>query len=68
MGYYIAGVAFWILNIRGHIPQFNDYQPMRNEPSREAGALARIVFGFLACVALLALALWVAVWLAIRLL
>jgi hypothetical protein len=68
MGYYVAGAVFWILNIRGHIPQFGDYRPIRHEPSGDAGGPARIVIGFLVSVAFLALALWLAVWLAIRLL
>ena len=68
MGYYIAGLVFWILDIRGHIPQSGDYHPVRNDRSPDPGALSRIVIGFLVSVALLALALWFAVWLAIRLL
>jgi hypothetical protein len=68
MEYYIARAVFWILNIRGHIPQFGDYHPVRHESSGDAGALARIVIGFFVSVAFLALALWLAVWLAIRLL
>jgi hypothetical protein len=68
MGYYIVGVVFFIQNIRGHIPQFGDYHPIRHESSGDARAVARIMIGFVASVAFLALALWLAVWLAIRVL
>jgi hypothetical protein len=68
MGYYIAGLVFWILDIRGHIPQFGNYHPVRHDPAPHGGAASRIVIGFLVCVALLASSLWFAVWLAIRLL
>jgi hypothetical protein len=68
MAYYIAEVVFWILNIRGHIPQFGDYHPVRHESSGDTGGLAPIVIGFLFSVTFLALTLWLAVWLAIRLL
>ncbi len=68
MGHYIVGVVFWILDIRGHIPQFGGHHPSRNNASAGTGLVSRIVAGFLVSVALLALALWAAVWLAIRLL
>ncbi len=70
MGYDIVGIVFWILDIRGHIPQFGDDYPIRNNASVKAGTsgVSGIIVGFLVSVALLALALWAAVWLAIRLL
>jgi hypothetical protein len=69
MAYCIVGIVFWALNIRGHIPQFGDYDARRNaSPHADTGIVFRIVGGFLASVALLALALWVVAWLAIRIL
>jgi hypothetical protein len=69
MGLFILKIMFWSLGIRGHIPQFGDYQPNRNSPSSFAfGAVTRIVAGFVVSVACLALALWLAVWLAMTVL
>jgi hypothetical protein len=70
MAYCIVGIVFWALNIRGHIPQFgNDHDARRNaSPHADTGIVVRILVGFLVSVALLALALWVVVWLAIRIL
>jgi hypothetical protein len=70
MGHTIVGFVFWILDVRGHIPQFGDYYPVRRRasPHADRGLVLRIVVGFLVSVAFLALTLWLAVWLAIRLL
>ena len=68
MGYHIAALVFWVLDIRGHIPQFGNYHPVRNDPAPDGSAASRIVIGIFVCVGLFALALWFAVWLAIRLL
>jgi hypothetical protein len=69
MGYSIVGIVAWILSIRGHIPQFGDEHPLRHGASAAPGInLARLMAGFIVGAALFALALWVAVWLAIRLL
>ena len=69
MGYVIVEVVSWILSIRGHIPQFGDDHPLRHNAPAGAGiSVTRILAGFVIGAALLALALWVAVWLAIRLL
>jgi|GraSoiStandDraft_40_1057318.scaffolds.fasta_scaffold595094_1 hypothetical protein len=70
MAHCLVGIVFWALNIRGHIPQFGDYHDARRNasPHADTGIAFRIVGGFLASVALLALALWVVVWLAIRIL
>jgi hypothetical protein len=69
MGYVIVEVACWILDIRGHIPQFGDDRPLRRDVPAGIGIrVARILAGIVVGAALLALALWIAVWLAIRLL
>ena len=26
---FVLGMVFWVLGIRGHIPQFGDYHPVR---------------------------------------
>jgi hypothetical protein len=53
----IVGIVFWILDIRGHIPQFGDYRPIPNGSSSrlDANLVARIVAGLLANVAVPAL-------------
>ena len=66
MGLYVLEVMFWILDVRGHIPQFDDYRRFPTEPSPAAGASPLIIL--VVRVALVAFAVWAAVWLAIRLL
>jgi hypothetical protein len=67
MGYNIVEVVTWILSVRGHIPQFGGDHPLRH--SADPGInLTRLLAGFVVGAALFASALWVAVWLAIRLL
>ena len=70
MGLYVLDAAIWILGIRGHIPQSGDFGPVRRESSFGTGhgALVRVLAAFVATVACLSLALWAAVWLAIKLL
>lgn len=70
MSPYILDAVIWILGIRGHIPQSGDFGPVRGESSFGAnrGTLMRVLAAFVATVALLSLALWAAVWLAIKLL
>jgi hypothetical protein len=60
----------WIIGIRGHIPQSDDFRGDRNESSLAAdfSPLARILAVFAVAVVSLSLVLWVSVWLAIRLL
>jgi hypothetical protein len=63
-------VVPWIIGIRGHIPQNDDFRGDRNESSLAAdfSPLARILAVFAVTVVSLSLVLWVSVWLAIRLL
>jgi hypothetical protein len=70
MGLYVLEVMLWILDIRGHIPQFDDYRRFPAEPSPAAGAgpLVRTLTVLAVTLAVVALAIWAAVWLAIRLL
>lgn len=70
MSLYVLNAVIWILGIRGHIPQSGDFGPVRGESSLGAnrGTLTRFLAAFVVTVALLSLALWAAVWLAIKLL
>jgi hypothetical protein len=70
MSPYLLDVMIWILGIRDHIPQHHDFGAGPNKSSRASSAhrLMRVLAAFVVAVALLSLALWAAVWLAIRLL
>jgi len=64
MGLYAVELVFWMLGIRGHIPQF-DHHPLPAASSsvvtRCTAILAACAFGLM----VLASAIWLAVWLAI---
>jgi hypothetical protein len=70
MSLYVLDAVIRILGIRGHIPQSGDFGPAPGESSFGAGnrTLMRALAAFVVTVALLSLALWAAVWLAIKLL
>ena len=70
MSLHVLDAVFWILGIRGHIPQNDDFPVGRSESSLAAatGTLMRILAAFVVSVATLSLVLWAVVWLAIRLL
>lgn len=70
MSLYILEAAIWILGIRGHIPHSGDFGPAPEDSSFAAtnSSLGRALAAFVATVAALSLALWAAVWLAIKLL
>jgi hypothetical protein len=70
MGPYILDAMIRILGIRAHIPQHDDFGagPNRSSLVSTTNRLMRVLAIFAVAVALLALALWVAVWVAIKLL
>jgi hypothetical protein len=70
MSPYVLDAMIWILGIRDHIPQHHGFGAGPNKSSRASGTnrLMRVLAAFVVAVALLSLALWAAVWLAIRLL
>lgn len=70
MGLYVLDAVIWMLGIRGHIPQNGDFGPVPGESSFGSGSstLMRALAAFVVTVALLSLALWATVWLAIKLL
>ncbi len=68
MGLYVLQVMLWILDIRGHIPKFEDYRPVPTGRSPAASPLVRTLTVLVVTVAVVALAVWAAVWLAIHLL
>ena len=69
MSLYVLDLVLWMLGIRGHIPHDgDDFRPGRNERPFAAGTstLMRALAIVVVSVALLSLALWAAVWLAVR--
>lgn len=70
MSLFVLEAAIWILGIRGHIPHSGDFGPAPDDSSFAANTspLARALAAFVVTVAALSLALWAAVWLAIKLL
>ncbi|MBI5262586.1 MAG: hypothetical protein HY852_12305 [Bradyrhizobium sp.] len=68
MGLFVLDVVLWLLGVRGHIPQFGDFRPVPSETSANPSVLKRILTAFVAVFAVLSLAVWATVWLAIRLL
>jgi hypothetical protein len=68
MSLYVLDAFIWILGIRGHIPQSGSFSPGPGDSSFGAGMVMRALAAFLAMVACLSLALWLAVWLTLKLL
>jgi hypothetical protein len=68
MSLYVLDAFIWILGVRGHIPQSGEYAPVARQSSVSAGTLIRALAAFIVMVAFLSLMLWLAVWLAIKLL
>ena len=70
MSLYVLDAFFWILGIRGHIPQSGDFRPVPGQSSfgTSTGMLMRALAAFAVTIAFLSLVLWLAVWLAIKLL
>jgi hypothetical protein len=70
MGLYILDGIFRLFGIHDHIPQNHDFGGGRGESlsASSTNPLLRVLAAFAAGAVILALALWAAVWLAIRLL
>jgi hypothetical protein len=66
---YVLGMVFWALGIRGHIPQFGDYHPVRagSPVALPVGAVMGVFAAAVATLSAFALTLWAAVWLATKL-
>lgn len=69
MNLFVLDAIIWILGIRGHIP-LDDGSPAGRGESLAAGPnlLVRVLAVAIVSIACLSLALWSAVWLAIKLL
>jgi hypothetical protein len=70
MSLYALDAFIWILGMRGHIPQAGEFAPVPGQSSFgvSTGKLIRALAVFFAMVAFMSLVLWLAVWLAIKLL
>ncbi len=68
MGLFVLHVVFRLVGVRGHIPQFDDFRPVPSHASPRSPALLGIVAAFVGVFAVLSLAVWATVWLAIQLL
>ncbi len=68
MSLYVLDAFIWILGVRGHIPQSGEFGPVVSQSSVSAGTLMRALAAFIGMIAFLSLMLWLAVWLAIKLL
>jgi hypothetical protein len=70
MSLFILDAILWIFGIRGHIPQLDGFPVGQSGSSFAAttGTLMRILAAAVVSIGLLSLALWAAVWLAVKLL
>jgi hypothetical protein len=68
MGLFAVDIVLWLSGIRGHIPRFDDFQPMPVAPVSASGRMIRALATIVAVFAVLSLAVWLTVWLAITLL
>ena len=69
MALFALDIVLWLLGVRGHIPRFDEFRPVPSTPVPEAGgAVMRMLASVIVGLGLLALGVWCAVWLALRLL
>jgi hypothetical protein len=61
-------LVLWLIGIRGHIPRYDDFRPVPAASSAIAGYLVRMLAIVATVVVAFSLAVWVTVWIAIRLL
>ena len=70
MSLFLLEAVLWVFGIRGHIPQDDGSPAGRNGPpfAAKTGALMRVLAAAVISIGFLSLALWAAVWLAVKLL
>jgi hypothetical protein len=69
MALFALDIVLWLLGVRGHIPRFDEFRPVPATPVPGAsGAVLRMLAAVIVGLGLLSLAVWCAVWLALRLL
>ncbi|TPQ39536.1 hypothetical protein C2U70_07065 [Bradyrhizobium guangdongense] len=67
MGLFVLDVVLWLTGIRGHIPRFDDFQPVPAVPVSASTRLIRALAAMVAVFAVLSFAVWATVWFAISL-
>jgi hypothetical protein len=70
MSLFVLDAVLWIFGIRGHIPQNDGFPAGRNGSPfiANTATLMRVLAAAVVSLGVLSLALWAAVWLAIKLL
>jgi len=68
MASFALDLILWLASIRGHIPRFDDFRPAPIAPAAGANHLIQILTIVAAVLAVLSLAVWATVWIAIELL
>jgi hypothetical protein len=70
MSLFLLDAVLWVFGIRGHIPQQDGFPVGRSGPSFAANTatLMRVLAAAVVSIGFLSLALWAAVWLAVKLL
>jgi hypothetical protein len=70
MSLFLLDAVLWLFGIRGHIPQLDGFPRGRSGSSFAArtAALMRVLAVAVVSIGFLSLALWAAVWLALKLL
>lgn len=61
-------IVLWLAGIRGPIPRFDDFRPVPVAPAAGTNRLVRVLAIVAAVFAVLSLAIWGTVWIAIQLL
>ena len=65
---FALDLVLWLAGIRGHIPRFDDFRPVPVAPTAGANRLVHTLVIVAAVLAMLSLAVWGTVWIAIELL
>jgi hypothetical protein len=60
-------LVLWLIDVRGHIPRFDDFRPAPAAPTVGVSYIVRILAITAGVFAALSLALWGTVWIAIQL-
>ncbi|MDA9436643.1 hypothetical protein [Bradyrhizobium sp. CCBAU 51627] len=67
MASFALDLVLWLAGIRGHIPRFDDFRPVPVTPAG-GGHRVRVLAIVIVALAVLSLAVWGTVWIAIELL
>jgi hypothetical protein len=68
MASFALDLVLWLAGIRGHIPRFDDFRPVPVAPAAGSGHGGRVLAIVIAVLAVISLAIWGTVRIAIELL